>query len=91
MRIESVYDEFLTYLSLERNSSPLTVDSYRSDGRVFLRLLDEHDAAHEIEAVSRQVLRQYVIWLRKRGLQPATVARRVHSLRSFWNYLWENE
>jgi site-specific recombinase XerD len=91
MPIEPLYEESLTHLSVEHNGSPLTVDAYRSDGRIFLRYLQEHETAPEVEAITKPVLRDYVIWLRKRGLQPATVARRIHSLRSFWDYLWENE
>ena len=91
MRIEPLYEEFLTYLAVERNSAKLTVEAYRSDGRVFVGFLDEHEVAHVVGDVTKQVLRQYVVWLRERGLSPATVARRIHSLRSFWNYLWESE
>ena len=91
MRIEPLYEEFLTYLSIERNCAKLTVEAYRSDGRVFLRALDEMGIEHEVEAITKHVLRQYVVWLRERDLQPATVARRAHSLRSFWNYLWDSE
>jgi site-specific recombinase XerD len=91
MQIEPLYEEFLTYLAVERNSAKLTVEAYRSDGRVFRGFLDEAGVACEVEAVTKLVLRQYVVWLRERGLQPATVARRVHSLRSFWNYLWDCE
>jgi site-specific recombinase XerD len=91
MKIQPLYEEFLTYLAVERNCSPLTIEAYQSDGRMFQRALSELGGEDEVEMVTRQVLRQYVIWLRKRGLSPATVARRIHSLRSFWNYIWDNE
>ena len=91
MRIEPLYEEFLTYLAVERNCARLTVDAYRSDLRVFLTFLDEQDLPPEVEAITKLILRQYIVWLRGRGLQPATVARRIHSLRSFWNYLWDAE
>jgi len=91
MRIDSAYEEFLTYLAIERNCAVLTVEAYQSDGRVFLRYLAEEGVAAEVEAVDRQVLRRYVVWLRGRGLQATTIARRINSLRSFWKYLWDSE
>lgn len=91
MRIEPLYEEFLTYLAVERNCAKLTVEAYQSDSRMFLRFLEELGSGPDVEAVTKHVLRQYVVRLRERGLQPATVARRIHSLRSFWNYLWDCE
>jgi len=91
MQIEPLYEEFLTYLSVERNCSPLTITAYRSDGRLFLRSLADQSVPAEVEAVTRQVVREYIVWLRERGLKPTSVARRIHSLRSFWNYLWDSD
>jgi len=91
MQVQSLYEEFLSYLSVERNCSPLTLSSYRSDWSVFLQALSELGVSVKLSAITRQVVREYVVWMRKRGLSPATVARRIHSLRSFWNYLWEND
>jgi site-specific recombinase XerD len=64
---------------------------YRSDCRLFLEALAADGVSAEVEAVDKRVLRQYVVWLRNRGLKPSSVARRIHSVRSFWNYLWESE
>ncbi len=91
MRIEELHQEFLTYLSVERNCSPLTIQAYKSDGRMFLQSLEEQGVPPEVEAITKQAVRQYVVWLRERGLKPSSVARRINSLRSFWNYLWDND
>lgn len=91
MRIEPLCEGFLSYLLVERNCSPLTIQAYRSDGRSFIEALDYLGLARETEAVGKQVIRSYVVLLRNRGLGPATIARRLHSLRSFWNYLWDND
>ena len=91
MRIEPLYQEFLTYLSVERNCSPLTVTAYQSDGRLFLESLADQALPAETESITRLVVRQYIVWLRNRGLKPSSVARRIHSLRSFWNYLWDSD
>ena len=91
MRIEPLYEEFLTYLSVERNCSPLTLSAYRSDGRLFLQALADREVPPTLTAITKPVARQYVVWLRERGLKPASVARRIHSLRSFWNYLGDTD
>ena len=91
MQIQTAYQEFLAYLAVERNCSPLTISAYRSDCRLFLEALAAEGAPAEVEAVDKRVIRQYIVWLRNRGLKPSSVTRRIHSLRSFWNYLWDSE
>lgn len=91
MRIETLYQEFLSYLKIERNCSPMTIEAYASDGKVFLRVLDHLGVEPDTEQVTRQVLRQYIVWHREREMSSATIARRINSLRSFWKYIWNNE
>ena len=87
MSLPELHEEYLTYLSIERNYSPRTITAYRSDFRGFLRFL----AAQEIEAlpspIERTVLRGYIAGMRKGGISPTSIARRIHSLHSFWKYL----
>jgi len=91
MRIEPLYQEFLTYLQLERSYSPHTLVAYRSDFNVFTRFLGEADGSANVEGITHSVVRQYVAWLSRRGLKPSSVARRINSLRSFWNFLRDND
>lgn len=91
MELQPLYDEFLTYLAVERNCSPLTISAYRDDGRSLSRYLEAEGIAPAVESIARLVVRGYIAWLRGRGLSPTTVARRIHSLRSFWNYLWDSD
>ncbi len=74
MRIEPLYEEFLTYLSVEGNCSRLTLEAYKSDGRLFLQSLEDQGVPPKVEAITRQVVRQYVVWLRERDLKPSLVA-----------------
>lgn len=89
MRLDRLHREFLTYLEMERNYSPHTVTSYRSDFHAFLSFLSGEGLAPEPGMVDRPVVRHYIGWMRGNGLAPATVARRINSLRSFWRYLRE--
>jgi integrase/recombinase XerC len=91
MRIESLYEEFLTYLAVERDCSPLTVAAYRSDAVTLKKALGDLGIAHEIQAIDRQVIRRYVVWMKDRGMSAATIGRKINSLRSFWNYLLDND
>jgi site-specific recombinase XerD len=91
MHINSLYEEFLSYLDLERGYSALTITAYRSDCRLFLRALKRIGCEPDVEAIDRQVIRQYVAELRTSGLKSSSVARRLNSLRSFWKYLRDND
>ena len=91
MHLDKLHCEFLTYLEIERNYSPLTIVSYRSDFVTFLRFLSSEGLPHRIGTVERATVRQYIGWLRNNGLKPTTVARRINSLRSFWRYLRDCE
>lgn len=87
MRIEPLHEEFLAYLEVERGHSPLTIGAYRSDARLSAGALDEMGAEPNLESLTSQVVRQYIAWMRRRGMRPSSIARRICSLRSFWKYL----
>ena len=91
MRLDELHEEFLTCLEVERNYSPLTTGAYRSDFKIFASFLEEAGLPSLLETVDRSALRRYVAWLKRRGLAPTTVGRRINSLRSFWNYLRDTD
>ena len=91
MHIVPLHEEFVSYLDLERGYSPLTIKAYQSDFRIFLRYLSHIGQEPQVHIINRQVIRRYIAWLRKEGLKPTSIARRLHSLRSFWNYLRDND
>jgi integrase/recombinase XerC len=78
---------FLRYLLVERNSSPLTVKSYREDLTALNEYLTE-SYGHEPEPaeISALDLRGYVAALHEAGYAKTSVARRLASLRSFFRF-----
>ncbi|HAB13741.1 MAG TPA: tyrosine recombinase XerC [Planctomycetaceae bacterium] len=85
--MQAAIDGFLRYLRIERNASPLTLKSYGED----LSMLVEHFRSSEGRLpdpsdVSIGQLRAYVASLHERGYARSTVARRLASLRSFFEY-----
>lgn len=75
-------DAFLEMLSAERGARKNTLLAYRRD---------LEDAAAEVRAplrdASAEVLEHYVAGLARRGLSPATSARRISALRQFYHFL----
>jgi len=87
MEMAPLYEELLSYLDLERGCRPLTIKSYRSDFRLFRRYLKQANTEADVSNTNRQTIRRYITWMRSDDLKSSSIARRLNSLRSFWNYL----
>ena len=74
---------FLEYVANERQLSPNTCFAYRSDLIAFYRWLGDRS----IPALSVQDLADYAAAARAENLTPASMARRLTSLRVFFRYL----
>ncbi len=91
MYLPELHQEFLTYLEVERNYSPRTITAYRSDFRAFLDYLRQRDIQAAVDAIHRQAVRGYIAWMHRDGLASTSVVRHINSLRSFWNYLRDED
>ena len=76
---------FIDHLSVEKGASPHTVAAYRND----LGQLLEFAGGAEWAGVSPRLLSDYVIALQERGYSNTTVARKIASVKSFFNFLLE--
>lgn len=86
--LRSEVEEYLTYLTTERQVSPRTASAYRGDllrMAGFLRGL-RRSSGSDVRPVD---LERYLAKLRTEGLQSSTVARHGASIRSFYGYLEE--
>ena len=92
-----VVDDFIDSLEAEKGYSSHTLRAYRSDLFDFLEFYigdrvgeDENIQAvfqNRIRQVDRAVLRRYLASLVKQDKSKRTIARRLSSLKSFFNYL----
>ena len=71
---------FLALLAARR--APKTVEAYRRDLAQFAAFIGGSPATAETDELER-----YIAQLRADGLAPATVARRIAALRSFYRHL----
>ncbi len=85
-------DQFISYLSVERNASPHTCRSYRRDLEGledFLKssgLVLGPEGKVQIEKVDRIDIRKYLSFLHRKN-RKSSIARKLSSLRSFFKYL----
>lgn len=85
--------EFLKYLSLELNRSPLTVEAYESDLRGFNEFLVKSgapvgDAGFFVPtAVTSADVREWMASLSEEGVSAVSIRRKVQSLRAYYKFL----
>lgn len=88
--MEATVQEFLDYLTAERGSSDNTVAAYRNDLTQFNEFLGDairSSAEGSWEALTRDHLISYILWLKEREYASATVARKVAAVKSFCQFL----
>jgi integrase/recombinase XerC len=86
--MQHAIDRFLQYLRVERNSSELTLKSYREDLTALQEYLREAAGGKDVtpDAVTVLDLRGYVAALHESGYAKTTIARRLASMRSFFRF-----
>lgn len=77
--------QYLAVLEAERGASRHTLAAYRRDVDDFLSFLDTSRTA--VTSVKPDDIVSYVERLRRAGLRPASVARRLSALRGFYRHL----
>ena len=92
--VQSAINQFLEHLRVERNYSVHTLRNYRSDLEAFFHQLrssrgsPEETAAHSdlSKAANFRKIRDYLGALYTERRKPATIARKLAALRSFYRY-----
>ncbi|HKW57144.1 MAG TPA: tyrosine recombinase [Candidatus Acidoferrum sp.] len=79
--------KFLEYLRAVKNSSAHTISNYGKDLSQFLDYLSPPGLeAPALDAVTHNIIREFVGHLHEHGLQKSSIARKLASLRSFFKY-----
>ena len=81
---------YMAYLETERHSSDNTVASYVRDVTQFAHYLQD-DEHVEICDCQEEHVERYMAYMAGKGKSPASVARCIASLKSFYNYLLSHE
>jgi len=83
---DSLADQFINYLVVEKGLSDNTIASYSSDLALYLDFLTSH-GIRDIAASDTAVILKHLIELRNRGLGPRSRARHLVTLRGFYRFL----
>lgn len=79
---------FIEHIQREKNFSENTVISYRNDLSDFGEFLKERNLqGNPFHQVDRPLLRDFLVFLKRKRLKEATIAHKVFVLRSFFKYL----
>jgi len=81
--METLVQEFVDYLVVERRHSPHTIDGYRRDITRFLDAL----SGQSIQNVTTSCIRDHMMNLQNKGLSSRSIARCLSTIKSFFRYL----
>ena len=85
MKMDVEVDKFIEYLNRELNFSQATLKSYKLDLADFFSFLKKNNI--DYKNIDRYGVREYLKYLDSKNLKNSTIARRISSIRSFYNYL----
>src|SRR4030043_164956 len=85
-------NSFISSLSVEKGFSNNTLDAYKNDLSQFAEFICKQAAKEDKQQVTwvtvdRAIILDYLVTLREKSYAPATMARKVAAIKSFFNFL----
>ncbi len=87
MRLSDYYDDFFTYLRVERGASPHTLDAYASDLAGLSAFLDDQGRGDDRPQALDHVVLRHWLGVELEGRTHTTLARKISCVRSFLRFL----
>ena len=89
-KMKNLLEQFLHYITVERNFSPRTVTAYRQDLSGFVAFLDTL-GKQDLKQITKDDIRLFLTHLAKTGIRkpnaPISYSRKLSSIKSFFKYL----
>lgn len=84
MEINEALDKYYTYLVAEKGLSKNTIEGYQEDLKFFFRSFND---IKDTSSLDESLLEEWAIYEGEQGLSPASIARRLSSVKSFFLFL----
>ena len=82
--------QYLSYLSIEKNCSPLTINDYRLELDKFSEYIIKRTS--DLNEVSITLIRSYVLYIKEtRNLSNTSIYKKIAILKSYFNFLEDEE
>ena len=85
MDIQRAIDEYLSYLRIERGSSPLTIEAYAADLADYVSFLEEAGVS-DVDRVDRDAIVAYEADLADREYAVTSIDRHISVLKGFHRF-----
>jgi len=85
--VENHLKDYITFLRIEKNLSPNTIEAYDRDLKRYLLFLQEDEHIKDLNFVKQKHIRSYIRALNEVHLSVTSINRAFSSIRSFHNYL----
>ncbi len=91
--VKNLLENFYLYLKNERFFSLHTVSAYKNDLNQFYQFLERYflNENFPLKEIDRKTVQLFLIDLRELKLSKKSIARKLSSIRSFYNYLFKKE
>ena len=86
------FEEFMSFMIVERNASKLTISSYTSDFRVLEEYLSSKNMKISISTLNVATIRTFIHFLKlEKKYTNETIRRKIYALSSYFKFLVEND
>jgi integrase/recombinase XerD len=86
VKFERIFNNFLTYLKLEKNLSENTILSYKLDLTRYLEFLSSRNVS-SLQKTEKSIVSSFINLLYDLGLQASSINRNLTSIKAFHKYL----
>lgn len=80
-------EEFIAYLTHEKNYSAHTIQAYKMDLCGFADYLQEHSPEVDVDKVAYANIRYWIVYLVDTGLSNRTINRKIASLKAYYSFI----